>query len=328
MIARLIAWSARNLMLVFIATAFAVVAGMWARADAAARRHSRSLGHAGHRLHRVPGPGAAGGRGPGHLSADHVDADRAALEGRARLLVLRRVVRLRHLRGRHRHLLGALARARISQRRRQALAGRRHPDARARRQRRRLGLPVRGAGQEQVAGRACARCRTGRSASACPRPKASPRSPASAASSSSTTSSSIPAACARSAFRSPKSATSFAAATWMSAGARSSLPSTSSWCAAAAISKASTTSRSIVVKADGGTPVLLKDVARVELGRRRAARHRRAQRRRRGGERHRLAALRRQRADRHRQRQGAAARRSRRRCPRARRSCRSTTAPS
>ena len=30
MIARLIAWSARNLVLVLIATAFAVVAGMWA----------------------------------------------------------------------------------------------------------------------------------------------------------------------------------------------------------------------------------------------------------------------------------------------------------
>ena len=30
MIARLIAWSARNLMLVLIATAFAVVGGVWA----------------------------------------------------------------------------------------------------------------------------------------------------------------------------------------------------------------------------------------------------------------------------------------------------------
>ena len=30
MIARLIAWSARNLMLIFIATAFAVVGGIWA----------------------------------------------------------------------------------------------------------------------------------------------------------------------------------------------------------------------------------------------------------------------------------------------------------
>ena len=69
--------------------------------------------------------------------------------------------------------------------------------------------------------------------------------------------------------------------------------------------EASPTSRRIVVKADGGTPVLLKDVARVELGGRRAARHCRTQRRGRSGERHRPAALRRQRADRHRQRQGS-----------------------
>ena len=41
--------------------------------------------------------------------------------GRARLLLLRRVVRLRHLRGRHRHLLGALPRAGISQLRRAKL---------------------------------------------------------------------------------------------------------------------------------------------------------------------------------------------------------------
>ncbi|WP_424360765.1 efflux RND transporter permease subunit [Methylocystis parvus] len=54
------------------------------------------------------------------------DADGAALEGGARLLVLRRLVRLRHLRGWGRHLLGALARPRISQRRRQAPAGWHH----------------------------------------------------------------------------------------------------------------------------------------------------------------------------------------------------------
>ena len=108
----------------------------------AARRHSRPLRHAGDRLHRVSGPGAAGDRGPGHLSADHGDADRAELEGGARLLVLRRVVRLCHLRGRHRHLLGALARAGISQRRGLAAARRRDADPRPRRHRRRLGLPI------------------------------------------------------------------------------------------------------------------------------------------------------------------------------------------
>ena len=60
----------------------------------------------------------------------------------------------------------------------------------------------------------------------------------------------------------------------------------------------------------------------------RAARHCRTQRRRRGGQRHRPAALRRQRAQRHHQRQGAAGRRSLPPCPRASRWCRSTTAPS
>ena len=110
----------------------------------AARRHSRSLRHPGHRLHRISGPGAAGDRGSGHLSADDGDADGAEIEGRARLLFLRRLVRLRHLRGRHRHLLGALARARIPQRRDFAIAGRRDADDRPGRDRRRLGLPVRG----------------------------------------------------------------------------------------------------------------------------------------------------------------------------------------
>ena len=61
----------------------------------------------------------------------------------------------------------------------------------------------------------------------------------------------------------------------------------------------------IVVKVNGGTPVLLKDIARVELGPGRAARHRRAQRRRRSRQRHCPAALRCQRAQRHHQHQGA-----------------------
>ncbi len=117
MIARLIRWSASNLVLVSIACAFAVAAGHLCRAPCAARRHPRSLRHAGHRLHRVFGPGAAGHRGSGHLSAVDGHAVGAEIQGGPRFLVLRRLVRLRHLRGRHRHLLGALARARISVRR-------------------------------------------------------------------------------------------------------------------------------------------------------------------------------------------------------------------
>ena len=116
MIARLIGWSARNLVLVLIGTVFAVAAGRLRAAHPAARRHPRPLGRAGHRLHRVPGAGAAGRRGPGHLSADHRDADGAEVEGGARLLVLRRLLRLRDLRGRHRSVLGPQPRARIPER--------------------------------------------------------------------------------------------------------------------------------------------------------------------------------------------------------------------
>ena len=144
MIARLIAWSARNLLLVLFGTGFAAAGRHLCTGPPAAGRHPGPLRHAGHRLHRIPRPGAAGDRGPGHLSSDDRDADGAEVEGGARVLVLRRLVRLRHLRGRHRHLLGALARARIPQRRGLAAAGRRDADDRPRRYRRRLGLPVRG----------------------------------------------------------------------------------------------------------------------------------------------------------------------------------------
>ena len=78
MIARLIAWSASNLMLVLDRHRIRGRRRHLGAEDAAARRHPRPLRHPGHRLHRVSGAGAAGGRGPGHLSADHGDADRAA----------------------------------------------------------------------------------------------------------------------------------------------------------------------------------------------------------------------------------------------------------
>ena len=243
MIARLIDWSARNLMLVFIGTVFAVAAGVYALQHSAARCHSRSLRHPGDRLHRIQGPGAAGHRGPGHLSADDGDADGAEIESGARLFVLRRLVRLHHLRGRHRHLLGALARARISQRRRAQTARRRDADAWG---------PMRPASAGSINTRCsprtcrwpiCARCRTGTSATASPRRKAWPRSPASAASSSNTTSSSIRIGCARSTFRCRRCATSSAAATWTSAAAPSNSRNSNSSCAGAAISRASPTCR-------------------------------------------------------------------------------------
>ena len=89
--------------------------GRHLRADpSAARCHSGSLRHAGDRLYRRSRPGSAGDRGPGHLSADNRHADRAAAKVGTGFLLLRRVVRLRHLRGRDRYLLGAFARARVS----------------------------------------------------------------------------------------------------------------------------------------------------------------------------------------------------------------------
>ena len=154
MIARLIRWSASNLVLVLIGALLATAAGHLCAPPRAARRDPRPLRHPGHRLHRVSRPGAAGRRGSGHLSA--LDRDAVGAEGprRPRLLVLRRLVRLRDLRGRDRHLLGPLARARIPLRRRPQSARRRHADARAGRDRRRLGLPVRRHGREAHACRA------------------------------------------------------------------------------------------------------------------------------------------------------------------------------
>jgi copper/silver efflux system protein len=57
-----------------------------------------------------------------------------------------------------------------------------------------------------------------------------------------------------------------AAVTWTSEDAPSSSRNSSSSCGAEATSKACPTSSNIVLKVDKGTPVLLKDVARIELG--------------------------------------------------------------
>ena len=78
MIAAVIRWSARNLLLVLVGDgARHLRRHLCARHDAG-RRDPRSLGHASHRLHGVSGPSAASGRGSGHLSADHRDVERAA----------------------------------------------------------------------------------------------------------------------------------------------------------------------------------------------------------------------------------------------------------
>ena len=104
---------------------------------------SGSFRRAGDHLHRVSGPGAAGGGRPGHLSAEHGHAGRAEIQGGARAFGVRRVVHLRHFRGRHRYLLGTNAGAGISQLCVGAHAAGRHPHPGAGRHGRRLGVPVR-----------------------------------------------------------------------------------------------------------------------------------------------------------------------------------------
>ena len=113
MIARLIRWSIANRFLVLLATLMVTAWGVWSLLAHAARRDARPVRRAGDHPHHLSGPGAADRREPGHLSADHDDAVGAGREDGARLFVLRRLVRLRAVRGRHRPVLGALARARV-----------------------------------------------------------------------------------------------------------------------------------------------------------------------------------------------------------------------
>ena len=113
MIARLIRWSIANRFLVLLATLMITAWGVWSLLrtplDALPDLSDVQV------IIRTtyPGPGAADRREPGHLSADHDHAVGAGREDGARLFVLRRFVRLRAVRGRHRPVLGALARARV-----------------------------------------------------------------------------------------------------------------------------------------------------------------------------------------------------------------------
>ena len=114
-------------------------------AERAARRAPRPRRHAGHRLLAV-GSQPRPRRGAGHLSDRDGDARRAARARGPRRLRLRLLVRLRDLRGRHRHLLGAHADAGVPLGRAVAAAARFADGARARRDRSRLGVPVRARG--------------------------------------------------------------------------------------------------------------------------------------------------------------------------------------
>ena len=249
----------------------------------------------------------------------------AEIARRAGILVLRRVVRLRDFRGRHRHLLGTLARARISHAAAKRLPSGVTPT---------LGPDATGVGwvyQYAV----CAAKQTLADLRSTqdwqvrfgsPRRRASPRSPASAASSASTPSLSIPGRLEGLDIPLMKLRDAFAAATWMSAAGSSSWPRRVHG-ARPRVSARRRGSRSHrAQKPTGGTPVLLRDVARVELVRRRAARHHGIQRRGRGGLRYCRATLRRRMRCRSsrtsRQSSTEITRKSSRAAPR---SCRSTT---
>ena len=139
------------------------------------------------------------------------------------------------------------------------------PQPRARRDRRRLGLPIRRARRAEEPRRAAHASRTGTSATASPRPKASPRSRASAASSSSTAWSSIRAGCRRSAFRSRKIREAIRASNMDVGGRTVELAETEFMVRGRGYLKSLADLEQIVVKSERGAPVLLKDVARVEL---------------------------------------------------------------
>ena len=116
MVEKIIEFCARNRLVVLLGVGFALVAAHRVDQEGEAGRHPGSVRPAGHRLHRVDGAQPDAGRGPGHLP-DRVEADRhAARHRRARLLDVRDVVRVRHLRGGDRHLLGAQPRARVHER--------------------------------------------------------------------------------------------------------------------------------------------------------------------------------------------------------------------
>ena len=157
MIARLIRWSLANRFLVLLATVLVAAWGCGGVAHAA-RCAPRSVGRPGHHPHAVPGQAPQHRREPGHLSVDDHDAVGARSKDRARLFVLRRIVRVRAVRGRHRPVLGTLARARIPEPGAEPAAGRRKAGARPGCHGRRLDLRVR-AGRSQRSARPLAAAR-------------------------------------------------------------------------------------------------------------------------------------------------------------------------
>ena len=98
-------FSANNRLLVILVVAAAVAVLRLHDDEHPPGRHPGPDRHPGHRLHALgPQPGHHGG--PGHLPHHHRAAGRAEGEGHPGLLRFRLLLRLRHLPGRHGHLLG------------------------------------------------------------------------------------------------------------------------------------------------------------------------------------------------------------------------------
>ncbi len=136
------------------------------------------------------GHSPAGGRGPGHLSADGEPAGPGRCARGAIAVGLRLLDDLRGLRGRRRSVLRARARAGTPESGGQEPARRRRPDARAGRHGRRARLLVHAREPDACRSGICAACRTGSSATSSTPCLASPKSRRSAASCSSTRSTS------------------------------------------------------------------------------------------------------------------------------------------
>ena len=194
MVERIIELSVRHRWVVFGAVLVLVALGGGLGPQDAARCPAGPLRSAGHRLHRVDGAQPRSGRGPDHVSARPRPAEHARHRDRARLLDVRDELHLRDLRGRHRHLLGAHAGARAAGARAATAAAGCVPDARSRRERSGMGLPVRLEGQHRTRwiSPSSGPCRTSPCVRRCRRSPAWPKSRRSADSSASIRSSSTP----------------------------------------------------------------------------------------------------------------------------------------
>ena len=142
MIAALIRWSARNVFLVGLATIFVTLAGIYAvsrvpldaipdLSDVQVIVYTEFPGQA---------PQVVEDQVTYPLTTAMLTVPKSTR--RARLLLLRRLLRLCDLRGWHRSLLGALARARISELCRATATCRGNAEPRSRRDRSRVGLPI------------------------------------------------------------------------------------------------------------------------------------------------------------------------------------------